>query len=87
MPPHAISHDLKARIPVLFYKQGLTLDRISVLLGVKSMAYKSLQYFRAYGMSYNPHTHKTGCSRILSLTDIEFIEALYLFRRNPSGAL
>lgn len=76
-PPHAISHDLKARIPVLFYKQGLNLHQISVLSGVKkSMAYKSLQYFRAYGVAHNPHTHKTGRNQILSLTDIEFIAAL-----------
>jgi transposase len=77
MPPHFISRDLKARIPVLFYEQDFTVDQICVIMGVKkSLVYKSLQYFRTYGIAHNPHAHKTGRNRTLSPADVKFIAAL-----------
>jgi hypothetical protein len=46
MPTHSVSCDLKARIPVLFYDQGFTMDQICSIVGVKkSLVYKTLQYF------------------------------------------
>ena len=77
MPPYTISCDLKARIPTLFFEQNFTVDQICVLLGVKkSLVYKTLQYFRAYGTAHNPHSRKTGRTRTLSHLDIKFIAAL-----------
>ena len=77
MPPCAISCDLKARIPVLFYEQDLTVDQICVILGVKkSLVYKSLQYFHPYGLAHNPHAHKIGRNQTLLLIDIKFIATL-----------
>jgi transposase len=77
MPPCTVSRDLKAQIPTLFFEQDFTVDQICIILGVKkSLVYKSLQYFRAYGTAYNPHSNKPGRSRILSHLNIKFIIAL-----------
>jgi transposase len=77
MPPRTVSRDLKAWIPTLFFEQDFTVDQICIILGVKkSLVYKSLQYFHAYGTAYNPHSNKPGRSRILSHLDIKFIIAL-----------
>ena len=77
MPP-PLSHDfLKARIPVLFYEQHFSVDQICDIVGVKkSLVYKPLQYFRAYGIAHNPHAHKNGRHRTLSPIDIKFIATL-----------
>ena len=73
MPSHTVSHDLKAHIPSLFFEQGFSVDQICNILGVKkSLVYKSLQYFRTYGITHNPHAQKTGRNRILSSLDIKF---------------
>ena len=77
MPPHTVLHDLKARIPPLFFEQGFSVDQICNILGVKkTLVYKSLQYFRTYGITHNPHARKIGRNRILSSLDIKFIAAL-----------
>jgi transposase len=77
MPPHTISHNLKAQIPALFFEQVFTVDQICAALGIrKSTVYKTLQYFHRYGTASNPHAHKSGRNRILSHTDIKFISAL-----------
>ncbi|KAI9440750.1 hypothetical protein H4582DRAFT_1812193, partial [Lactarius indigo] len=77
MPPYTISRDLKARIPILFHEQHLTVDNICHILGVKkTLVYKILQYFHVYGTTYNPHAHRRGHHRVLSLIDIKFIAAL-----------
>jgi len=77
MPPHSVSRDLKARIPALFFEQDLTVDQICDFLGVKkSLVYKTLQYFRTYGITHNPHAHKTGRKWTLSSLNIKFIVAL-----------
>lgn len=79
---HTISLDLKTQIPVLFYKQGLNIKEICGLLNIKkSAAYKALFYFRRYGISYNPHAHKSGRKRTLSQGDLKFIVGL-LTRRH-----
>ena len=77
MPPQTISPNLKSRIPVLFFEQDFTVNQICAILGVKkSMVYKSLRYFHEYGISHNPHAHKTGRNCTLSHIDIKFIAAL-----------
>lgn len=76
MPRH--SQDLKARIPILFYKQCLTIKDICKILGVqKTLVYSSLIYFRTYGIATNPHVHrKTGRRRLLNSADIKFVASL-----------
>jgi transposase len=77
MPPHAVSHDLKARIPSLFYERHFTVKKICIVLGVKkSLVYKTLRHFDAYGVAYNHHAHKSGRPRKLSPLDIKFVGAL-----------
>ncbi|KAH9000083.1 hypothetical protein EDB92DRAFT_1982888 [Lactarius akahatsu] len=76
MPLH-ISRNLKARIPILFHEQHLTVDNICHILGMKkTLVYKALQYFHVYGITHNPHAHRRGCHRVLSLIDIKFIASL-----------
>ena len=56
MPPRTISKDLKARIPVLFYDQGLKVQMICDLLGVKKMmVYMTLWNYRSHGQAINPN--------------------------------
>lgn len=77
MPPHSVSRDLKARIPILRYEQGLSVKKICDLLGIKkSLVYKTLTYSRTFGVHYNPNVRNTGCRRRLSPTDITFIQSL-----------
>ena len=76
MPRH--SQDLKARIPILFYEQHLTIKEICKILGVqKSLAYSSLIYFQTYGIATNAHVHrKTGRWCLLSSADIKYVASL-----------
>jgi len=77
MSYRAVSKDLKARIPVLFYQQGLKVKDICGLLGIKkTLVYQTLSYSRAYGTPYNSHPCKTGRHRKLSQGDVKFITAL-----------
>lgn len=77
MPRRHVLRDLKARIPILFYQQGYSVKEICGLLGIKkSLAYQSLSYFKTYGLSYNPHAHKTGRRRTLSHADMKYINTL-----------
>jgi len=83
MPTHTVSKDLKARIPVLFYKQGFNVKDICGLLGIKkTLIYRTLSYTRAYGVPFNPHAHKFGQKRILSPGDVKFIVALLNHRHS-----
>ena len=76
MPRH--SQDLKACIPILFYKQHFTVKEICKILGIqKTLVYSSLMCFWTYGIAHNPHTlRRTGRQRLLSSTDIKFIASL-----------
>ena len=81
MTLQTVSQNLKAQIPVLFFEQDFSVDQICAILSVKkSMVYKSLQYFleyfHEYGISHNPHAHKTGRNQTLSHLDIKSIAAL-----------
>lgn len=78
MPPHHVSYDLKARIPILFYQQKFRIKEICELLGIKkSLAYSTLQCFQRYGLPVNPHTRKPpGRDRLLSIDDITTLCAL-----------
>jgi len=76
MPPHTVSKDLKARIPILFYDQKLNVQTICHLLGVKkTMVYMVLQNHRLYGRTTNPNVRRAGRPRSLSAVDLTFIRA------------
>jgi transposase len=74
MPRRAVSRDLKARVPILHYEQGLSIKKICELLGIKkSLAYQTLVYSRTYGLHYNPYAYRSGRRRHLSATDVNFV--------------
>jgi transposase len=84
MPRRTVSRDLKARIPILRHEQGLSVEKICDLLGIKkSLVYQTLAYSRTYGTHYNPNPYRSGRHRILSPTDVDFIYSL-LERRHCS---
>jgi transposase len=84
MPRRAVSRDLKARVPILHYEQGLSVKKICKLLGIKkSLAYQTLVYSRTYGLHYNPHAYRSGRRRHLSPTDVDFVSSI-LRRRHCS---
>lgn len=86
MPPRNVSKDLKDRIPPLYYEQHYKVKEICEILGVKkSLVYQTLAYHRDYGVSYNPHSHRSGRPRSLSMIDIKFVRSL-LERRHASYA-
>ena len=76
MPCH--SQDLKACIPILFYKQHFTVKKICKILGIqKTLVYSSLMCFWTYGIAHNSYTlRRTGRQCLLSSTDIKFIASL-----------
>ena len=80
MPRCHVSHDLKARIPYLVYIEGFKVKEVGRLLGVKkSMIYQTLNYFRDYGVIYNPHAythHSRGRHRKLDSVNVQLIKAL-----------
>jgi transposase len=77
MPPRTVSQDLKACIPVLYYKQNFTIKEICGLLGIKkSLTYKTLSYSSTYGVPYNPHARTGGRRQVLNREDIKFVVAL-----------
>ena len=56
MPRCHISQDLKARILILFYEQEP--HSKGDMHGIqRSLVYSSLSYFRACGITHNPHVH------------------------------
>nr|GAT45074.1 Tc1-mariner class transposase [Mycena chlorophos] len=73
MKKHA-SADLKARIPILFYDQGLTVPDICEVLGVKKyVVYTTLTYFNNHGLTHNPYGRRHGQKRMLAGEDVSFI--------------
>lgn len=77
MPSRMISRDLKDRIPVLFFQQGLTVQQICTVLGVKkTLVYNTLDCHTRHGTVYNPLANRSGRTRLLNSTDIKFILAL-----------
>ena len=77
MPPHSVSLDLKACIPVLRYLHGFSIKEICEVLGIKkSLAYKTLQFHHTHGTTHNPYARRCGCRRQLDSTDVSFIRAL-----------
>ena len=74
MPTQTISHDLKARIPVLRYVEGLDVKTICRLLGIKkTTVYVALHYHRRYDLPYNPFAQKGGRKQVLSSAAVCFI--------------
>ena len=77
MPPHIVSNDIKARIPILHYNLGYSVKEIGRVLGVKkSLVYKTLYFHRAHGLTFNPYSARQIHQRHLSFTDISFIRGL-----------
>ncbi|KAG2090022.1 uncharacterized protein F5147DRAFT_586880 [Suillus discolor] len=78
MPPHTVSDDLKARIPVL-RRRGHSVKHICYLLGVKkTLVYKVLRLFSPTCSSI--HSKNTGCRRTLTIDDLAFITAILRHR-------
>jgi transposase len=76
MPPHTVSHDLKACIPVLRYS-GYSVKEICGILGIKkSLVYNTLQHHSIHGVCYNPNSCKCGRHHELTAADIAFIRSL-----------
>ncbi|KAG1802320.1 uncharacterized protein BJ212DRAFT_1286073 [Suillus subaureus] len=78
MPPHTVSDDLKAQIPVLHQRGHLVKhifhDNICHLLGVKkTLVYKVLQLFPA---TWSIHNKNTGQHHTLTINDLTFITAI-----------
>ncbi|KIK36705.1 hypothetical protein CY34DRAFT_45870, partial [Suillus luteus UH-Slu-Lm8-n1] len=80
MPPHTVSPDLKARIPVL-HRRGYSVTRICHLLGIKkTLVYKTI---KLTGTSSQHANHGLrGCRRNLSIDDIAFLTTI--LRQNPT---
>jgi transposase len=80
MPRRHVSPDLKERIPYLRYVEGFKVKEIERILGVKkSMIYQTLNYYRNYGVAFNPRAFSNfsrGRRRILTSTDLNLIKAL-----------
>jgi transposase len=77
MPPHSVSHDIKARIPILHHNLGYSIEEIGKVLGVKkSLIYRTLYFHRAHGQTYNPYSAQQSRRRHLTSTDISFIRGL-----------
>lgn len=77
MPPHSVSRDIKARIPVLHYTLGYSAKEICRLLGIKkSLVYKTLAHWRSEGLTYNLNARKPSRRRNLTATDLSFIRSL-----------
>lgn len=77
MPPRTISKDLKERVPALFYSHGYKVKDICTILGVqKSFVYQCLDFYRKYGVPWNPHSRRTGRHRVLNHMDLRYITAL-----------
>ena len=77
MPPHSVSHDIKARIPILRYNLGYSVKEIGEVLGVKkSLIYNPLHLHWTHGLTYNPHSAQQSRHRHLTSMDISFIWGL-----------
>jgi len=77
MPPHSVSHDIKARIPILHYNLGYSVKEIEEVLGIKkSLIYNTLYFHRAHGLTYNPHSSWQSRRWHLTSMDISFIQGL-----------
>ncbi|KAG1868112.1 hypothetical protein C8R48DRAFT_598916 [Suillus tomentosus] len=81
MPPHTISLDLKARIPVL-HRRGHSVTSICHLLGIKkTLVYKTIR-LRTANSSQHANNGPLGRRRNLSIDDIAFLTTT--LRRNPT---
>jgi transposase len=77
MPPHSVSRDIKARIPILRYNLGYSVKEIGEVLGIKkSLIYNTLRLHRTHGLTYNPHSARQSRRRHLTSMDISFIRGL-----------
>jgi len=77
MPHCSMLQGLKAHIPILHHKQGLSIKTICQLLGVKkSLVYQTLIYSCTYGVLFNPHSHHSGQCHKLLPTDLDFVYSL-----------
>jgi transposase len=76
MPP-TVPRSVKTQVIALLHEQGFTVKKVCGILNIRKTAvYKVLAYFRAYGVPYNPHSHKSGRKRTLAQGDIKYIIGL-----------
>lgn len=74
MPKH-VPQALKDRVPILYHQQGMSLNVICKVLGLrKSTAYHALQFHQKYGLCFNPH--RVQRRRKLTIPDVKFIVSL-----------
>jgi len=77
----SLSLDLKARIPILRFKQDLSVQEICKVLGLKkSFVYKYLKYYQLEHSRHYNYSHGTGRRRMLSQEDIEYIQGVLAHR-------
>jgi len=77
MPPHSVSYDIKARIPILHDNLGYSVKEIEEALGIKkTLIYKTLHFHRTHGLTYNPHSAQQSRRRHLTSMDISFVRGL-----------
>ena len=75
MPQHIISNHTKLNIPALS-EDSYTIKEICCLLGIKkTLVYKTISFYKWFGVIYNPHTysHAIRWCCILSTADVRFI--------------
>ena len=77
MPPHSISYDIKARIPILHNNLGYSVKEIEEALGIKkTLIYKTLHFHWTHGLTYNPHSVQQSRHHHLTSMDISFVRGL-----------
>ena len=64
------SHDLKARVPILFHDYGYKVKEIVTILGLsKSLVYNCLKNHARFGVAHNPHLRQDGRRRVFTHED------------------
>lgn len=77
MPRRHVPPALKERIPDLHLRHGYSVKEICTILAVqKSLVYKTLEYHRLHGVTFNPLAGPRGRPRSLSSEDTKFIRSL-----------
>lgn len=71
-----LSDDLRARVPVMFWDQNISVKNICSYLGIrKSLVYNILAQYRDLGRP-KPALHRQGYNQLLNKIDIRFLSSL-----------
>lgn len=77
MPRRHVPRALKERIPDLHLRYGYSVQEICRILAVKkSLVYKTLEYHRVHGVTFNILANSAGRHRALSAQDLKFLRAM-----------